>query len=77
MSDSKEQAPSSDTGSSSQTLAESTTAKSKNADKNEAKRQAKLAKFAAKQAKLTATGNVSGIYRFLNYYTLQITNHFI
>ncbi|KAI8051238.1 hypothetical protein BDF22DRAFT_692694 [Syncephalis plumigaleata] len=31
-------------------------AKSKNADKNEAKRQAKLAKFAAKQAKLQAAG---------------------
>ncbi|CAH1766226.1 10420_t:CDS:10, partial [Entrophospora sp. SA101] len=37
----------------------STTKKSKNADKNEAKRQAKLAKFAAKQAKLSATSKAS------------------
>ncbi|CAG8744332.1 12511_t:CDS:10, partial [Gigaspora margarita] len=37
----------------------SATAKSKNADKNEAKKKAKLEKFAAKQAKLSAANNVA------------------
>ncbi|CAB4495485.1 hypothetical protein RhiirA5_347413 [Rhizophagus irregularis] len=56
MDDTKEQTPSSEssqTPAGSDTTPVSTTAKSKNADKNEAKRQAKLAKYAAKQAKLT------------------------
>ncbi|CAG8570466.1 274_t:CDS:10 [Funneliformis mosseae] len=58
--DTKEFVSSSEAGGSSPAPIESdktipTGAKSKNAEKNEAKKQAKLAKFAAKQAKLSAT----------------------
>jgi hypothetical protein len=67
MDGSKEQTPSSQTPAGFDTTPVSTTAKSKNADKNEAKRQAKLAKYAAKQAKLM---NVIGL--FLDLYILQL-----
>lgn len=77
MDDTKEQTPSSEssqTPAGSDTTPVSTTAKSKNADKNEAKRQAKLAKYAAKQAKLTHVSDllltyytINFVYTFLNY----------
>ena len=72
MTDSKEQIPSSEASGASQVPAESTTvpttSKSKNAEKNEAKRQEKLAKFAAKKAKLMAAGNViSEFFLFIQF----------
>lgn len=71
MDGSKEQTPSPEsnqTPAGSDTTPVSTTAKSKNADKNEAKRQAKLAKYAAKQEKLT---HVSGLLLYFLEYIIQ------